>query len=133
MHTLQQLRSGELSGAVRLQLRGGLTEFPREIFDLALVSERSARRTMVPPLPDGSRRDFGIEDYRMRSTSEESQLDDLAQKQLVAARPAAVIADLDSIDVWYDGAPLDPVQLDAAFALTAHLAIGNAQQAGPYR
>lgn len=35
MQTLQQLRSGQLAGAVRLQLRGGLTEFPREIFDLA--------------------------------------------------------------------------------------------------
>jgi hypothetical protein len=35
MHTLQQLRSGQLAGAVRLQLRGGLTDFPREIFDLA--------------------------------------------------------------------------------------------------
>ncbi len=35
MQTLQQLRYGELAGAVRLQLRGGLTEFPREIFSLA--------------------------------------------------------------------------------------------------
>ncbi|SFG89930.1 serine/threonine protein kinase [Duganella sp. CF458] len=35
MQTLQQLRSGQLAGAVRLQLRGGLTDFPREIFDLA--------------------------------------------------------------------------------------------------
>ncbi|HEY0589326.1 MAG TPA: leucine-rich repeat-containing protein kinase family protein [Pseudoduganella sp.] len=35
MHTLQQLRCGQLAGAVRLQLRGGLTDFPREIFDLA--------------------------------------------------------------------------------------------------
>jgi hypothetical protein len=35
MQTLQQLRSGQLAGAVRLQLRGGLTEFPREIFSLA--------------------------------------------------------------------------------------------------
>ena len=35
MQTLQQLRHGELAGAVRLQLRGGLTEFPHEIFDLA--------------------------------------------------------------------------------------------------
>jgi len=35
MQTLQQLRSGQLAGAVRLQLRCGLTEFPREIFDLA--------------------------------------------------------------------------------------------------
>ncbi|MET0320221.1 MAG: protein kinase, partial [Duganella sp.] len=35
MHTLEQLRAGALHGAQRLQLRGGLTEFPREIFDLA--------------------------------------------------------------------------------------------------
>lgn len=35
MHTLEQLRAGALHGASRLQLRGGLTEFPREIFDLA--------------------------------------------------------------------------------------------------
>jgi hypothetical protein len=35
MHTLEQLRSGELAGMQRLQLRCGLTEFPREIFDLA--------------------------------------------------------------------------------------------------
>lgn len=35
MQTLEQLRAGELAGAVRLQLRCGLTEFPREIFELA--------------------------------------------------------------------------------------------------
>lgn len=35
MHTLAQLRSGELAGVKRLDLRCGLTEFPREIFDLA--------------------------------------------------------------------------------------------------
>ena len=35
MHTLEQLRSGELTGIQRLQLRCGLTEFPREIFELA--------------------------------------------------------------------------------------------------
>jgi hypothetical protein len=35
MHTLEQLRAGELAGARRLQLACGLTEFPREIFDLA--------------------------------------------------------------------------------------------------
>jgi hypothetical protein len=39
MQTLQQLRTGELAGAVRLQLRCGLTEFPREIFDLAETLE----------------------------------------------------------------------------------------------
>lgn len=35
MHTLEQLRAGQLVGLTRLQLRAGLTEFPREIFDLA--------------------------------------------------------------------------------------------------
>ncbi|TGE25148.1 protein kinase [Hymenobacter aquaticus] len=35
MHTLEQLRSGALAGATRLDLSCGLTEFPREIFTLA--------------------------------------------------------------------------------------------------
>lgn len=35
MHTLEQLRAGALAGVQRLQLKAGLTEFPREIFDLA--------------------------------------------------------------------------------------------------
>jgi hypothetical protein len=35
MHTLEQLRSGALIGADRLKLSCGLSEFPREIFDLA--------------------------------------------------------------------------------------------------
>ncbi|WP_460503575.1 leucine-rich repeat domain-containing protein, partial [Hymenobacter agri] len=35
MHTLDQLRSGQLHGLKRLDLSAGLTEFPREIFALA--------------------------------------------------------------------------------------------------
>lgn len=35
MQTLQQLKSGELKGSVKLKLSCGLTEFPEEIFDLA--------------------------------------------------------------------------------------------------
>ncbi|VWX57722.1 Serine/threonine protein kinase [Burkholderiales bacterium 8X] len=35
MNLLERLRGGELAGATRLDLRAGLTEFPREIFDLA--------------------------------------------------------------------------------------------------
>lgn len=35
MHTLAQLRDGSLAGITRLDLSCGLTEFPREIFDLA--------------------------------------------------------------------------------------------------
>jgi hypothetical protein len=35
MHTLDQLRAGQLAGTTRLDLSAGLTEFPSEIFDLA--------------------------------------------------------------------------------------------------
>jgi hypothetical protein len=35
MHTLAQLRAGQLSGITRLDLAAGLTQFPREIFELA--------------------------------------------------------------------------------------------------
>ncbi|MBG8556435.1 leucine-rich repeat-containing protein kinase family protein [Hymenobacter guriensis] len=35
MHTLEQLRRGDLAGTTRLDLSEGLTEFPREIFELA--------------------------------------------------------------------------------------------------
>ena len=35
MHTLDQLRAGQLAGLTRLDLSAGLTEFPREIFALA--------------------------------------------------------------------------------------------------
>lgn len=34
-HTLEQLRAGQLAGTQRLKLSCGLSEFPREIFDLA--------------------------------------------------------------------------------------------------
>lgn len=34
-HTLEQLRTGQLAGARRLDLSAGLTRFPREIFELA--------------------------------------------------------------------------------------------------
>ena len=34
-HTLEQLQAGQLAGARQLKLACGLTEFPREIFDLA--------------------------------------------------------------------------------------------------
>ncbi|GJJ03888.1 hypothetical protein RugamoR64_44260 [Duganella rhizosphaerae] len=35
MHTLEQLRAGQLAGISRLQMSCGLTDFPPEIFDLA--------------------------------------------------------------------------------------------------
>ena len=38
-HTLEQLRSGQLSGSRRLKLASALTEFPREIFALAETLE----------------------------------------------------------------------------------------------
>ena len=35
MNTLAQLKAGQLAGIQRLDLSCGLTEFPREIFELA--------------------------------------------------------------------------------------------------
>lgn len=35
MNTLAQLKAGQLAGITRLDLSCGLTEFPREIFELA--------------------------------------------------------------------------------------------------
>lgn len=56
MHTLEQLRNGALAGSTRLQLACGLTEFPREIFDLADTLEildlsNNALSTLPDDLP----------------------------------------------------------------------------------
>lgn len=56
MHTLEQLQSGALAGTKRLQLACGLTEFPREIFDLADTLEildlsNNALSTLPDDLP----------------------------------------------------------------------------------
>jgi len=39
LHTLNQLKLGELAGATRVKLSEGLTEFPNELFDLAATLE----------------------------------------------------------------------------------------------
>ncbi|MEX1168051.1 MAG: lipopolysaccharide kinase InaA family protein [Hydrogenophaga sp.] len=50
---LEQLRRGELAGAKRLDLSGGLTELPREVFDLAdtleVLNLSGNRLTDLPP------------------------------------------------------------------------------------
>src|SRR5471030_1569407 len=56
MHTLEQLRTGQLKGIQRLQLSCGLTEFPREIFELADTLEildlsNNALSTLPDDLP----------------------------------------------------------------------------------
>ena len=51
--TLERLRAGELAGATRLDLSCGLTEFPREIFDLADTLEvLSLTGNHLSSLPD---------------------------------------------------------------------------------
>lgn len=51
--TLSQLRAGKLAGATRLELACGLTEFPREIFDLADTLEvLSLTNNRLSALPD---------------------------------------------------------------------------------
>lgn len=53
MHTLAQLRAGELAGATRLDLSEGLREFPREILDLAdtleILNLSGNRLSALPP------------------------------------------------------------------------------------
>jgi hypothetical protein len=45
--TLEQLREGQLDGARQLKLACGLSEFPREIFDLADTTRCSICRAML--------------------------------------------------------------------------------------
>ncbi|MGL5048790.1 MAG: leucine-rich repeat-containing protein kinase family protein [Shewanella sp.] len=53
MQTLAQLRAGQLHGISRLQLVEGLTEFPREIFDLADTLEiLDLSNNQLSTLPD---------------------------------------------------------------------------------
>ncbi len=53
MDTLELLRAGKLAGATRLELACGLTEFPREIFDLADSLEvLSLTNNRLSTLPD---------------------------------------------------------------------------------
>lgn len=53
MHTLEQLRAGQLAGIKRLDLSCGLTEFPAEIFDLAdsleILNLSGNALTQLPP------------------------------------------------------------------------------------
>lgn len=53
MHTLAQLRAGQLAGAHRLDLAADLTEFPEEIFDLAdtleVLNLSGNQLTALPP------------------------------------------------------------------------------------
>lgn len=53
MHTLEQLRAGQLLGTQRLTLACGLVEFPREIFDLAdtleMLDLSNNALTALPP------------------------------------------------------------------------------------
>jgi hypothetical protein len=56
LHTLEQLRAGQLAGTTRLDLSAGLTEFPPEIFDLAdsleiLNLSGNALSALPPDLP----------------------------------------------------------------------------------
>lgn len=130
LHLLRRLpgeRTGRLRTLITAKRAGHHDDRTYSLVD------RSARSTMVPPLPEGDQRDFGIDAYRARASTDALDLDELARKQLLVARPSVVAADLDSIDIWFDGAPMEADRIDAAFALTAHLALGSTAQHGPYR
>jgi hypothetical protein len=81
-----------------------------------------------PALPGGKR--FPCDGYQLRAAK---PLDDVAKKLVVAARPAVVRIDADSVDVWFDGALSDLARIDTAIALAAHLAVDAIAPQGPYR
>jgi hypothetical protein len=130
--TLSLLRRlpGEKTGRLRTLVTAKRIGLQNET-SWSLVDE-AASRTMIPPLPTGTRIPFELEPYRLRAP-EGTELDELTKKLVVAARPSVVVADADSIDVWFDGAPMEVERLDPAFALAAHLAVGHAVPQGPYR
>lgn len=92
---------------------------------------RSAR----PALPDGERFALELGDYKLRASDARAanKLDDATKKLVVAARPAVVCIDADSVDVWFDGALSEVAQIDTAIALAAHLAVDAIAPQGPYR
>lgn len=88
-----------------------------------------------PAAPAGARFDVALVGYQLRASDERAagKLGEQAKKLVAAARPAAVIVDADSVDVWFDGALADPARIDPAFALAAHLAVDAISAQGPYR
>jgi hypothetical protein len=130
--TLRLLRR---SPDTRDQLRTLLTasRVAHEACRLSLIDgelPRSAR----PPLPDGSKRSLELGDYKLRADGDPAALlDEQAKKLVLLARPAAVIADVDSVDVWFLGAPIERERIDAAIELVARWAVGGIATHGPYR
>ena len=86
-----------------------------------------------PALPDGARFAAALP-YQLRASDERrAKLDDATKKLVLAARPAVVRIDADSVDLWFDGALSDLAQIDTAIALAAHLAVDAIAPQGPYR
>lgn len=93
------------------------------------------RRTALPAFPDGKRFPIELEGYSLRASDERTatKLDATTKKLVIAARPAVVVIDADSVDLWFDGALADATRIDTAVALAAHLAIDAHAPQGPYR
>jgi hypothetical protein len=90
-------------------------------------------RAARPPVPRGSKVTSTVPGYTLREAHGSAPIDDAAGKLIAIARPAAVVADLDSVDVWFDGAVMERDRLDAAFELTALWAVRRDLTQGPYR
>ncbi len=101
---------------------------------LSLVND-DLPKAARPPLPDGERRHLELGDYKLRASSDDAaaKVSELAKKLIAVAQPAVIVVDVDSVDVWFDGAPCERTRLDAAVALVAQLAVDAIAAQGPYR
>ena len=102
---------------------------------LALWHDDGLPKAARPALPDGARFPLELGAYQLRASDlrAANKLDDATKKLVVAARPAVVRIDADSVDLWFDGALSDLAQIDVAIALAAHLAVDAIAPQGPYR
>lgn len=101
---------------------------------LALWNE-DLRKAARPAFPDGKRFPLELDGHWLRASDERTakKLDDATKKLVVAARPAVIVIDASSVDVWFDGALADVTRIDTAVALAAHLAVDAIAPQGPYR
>jgi hypothetical protein len=90
-------------------------------------------RAARPPVPRGSKQTSRVAGYTVRAAGDSPQIDDTTRKLITIARPAALVADLDSLDVWFDGGVMENDRLDAAFELAALWAVRRDLTQGPYR
>jgi hypothetical protein len=127
------LRLGRRFDGAQDHLRTAISA-PRVAPDATTVCVYDAElpKWALPRLPRGSKRAIELARYKQRG-DQTPLVDDLAKKLIAVASPSAAIVDADSVDVWFDGAPMERERIDAAIELAARWAVGSLAASGPYR